>query len=121
VSILTILVVDDSPSDLRRLSEPLRRSGYRVLTAGDGDQALELALRDRPALVILDAVLPKRNGFRVCKELKAGPHTAAVKVLLLVSKTLAGERCRILKLGADAFRTKPLAVEELLDLVIRLL
>jgi twitching motility two-component system response regulator PilH len=117
-----ILVVDDSPTDLRRASEPLRRGGYRVLTARDGDQGLGLAVRERPDLVVLDAVLPRRGGLRVCRELKAGAHTAAIKVLLLlVGRGQEGDRGCVLKLGADACLAKPLFGEELLAAVARLL
>ena len=114
-----ILVVDDSPTDLRRASEPLRRGGYRVLTARDGDQGLGLAVRERPDLVVLDAVLPRRGGLRVCRELKAGTHTAAIRVLLLVRPGQEGGR--VLHVGADACLAKPLAGEELLAAVARLL
>jgi DNA-binding response OmpR family regulator len=115
------LVVDDSPTDLRRLSEPLRRSGYRVLTARDGEQALSQALLERPTLVLLDAVLPCRNGFLVCRDLKANPHTAGVKVLLVVSKGLRDDRRGLLKQDADGYLTRPVAVDELLEAVTRLL
>jgi twitching motility two-component system response regulator PilH len=121
VAIATILVVDDSPTDLRRLVEPLRHSGYRILTARDGDQALALALREQPQLVLLDAVLPRRNGFRVCRELKSGAHTAGGKVLLLTGKSFRDDGCRTSRINADAYLSKPVDADELLNVVSRLL
>lgn len=61
----TILVVDDSPTDLKLVTAPLHQRGYRVITATDGEEALEKAARERPDLIVLDIVMPKKNGFQV--------------------------------------------------------
>src|SRR4051794_24360699 len=70
-----ILVVDDSPTELRIVTSQLRNKGYVVTTATDGEDALDKVSRDRPDLIVLDVILPKKNGFQVCRELKTGPDT----------------------------------------------
>src|SRR4051794_14375684 len=87
-----ILVVDDSPTDLRLAVGALQRRGYHVVTAGDGEEALSKALDERPDLVVLDVVLPKKNGFQVCRQLKTAPDTQYIKVLLLTSKSQDSDR-----------------------------
>jgi twitching motility two-component system response regulator PilH len=117
----TILVVDDSPTDLRLMSDPLRAQGYRVVTASDGVEALAKVGQEQPQLIVLDVVLPKKNGFQVCRELKKDAETQNIKVLLLTSKSQESDRFWGLKQGADEYMTKPFAAEELLASVARLL
>jgi len=118
----TILVVDDSPTDLRLMTAPLQEpGGYRVITAVDGEEALEKATRERPDLIVLDVVLPKKNGFQVCRQLKTSPGTQNIKVLMLTSKSQDSDRFWGLKQGADEYMTKPFEDEELLANVARLL
>jgi twitching motility two-component system response regulator PilH len=116
-----ILVVDDSPTELRLVSALLRAEGYQVVTAADGDEALSRVRSERPELVVLDVILPKKNGFQVCRLLKSAPDTSAIKVLLLTSKSQESDRFWGLRQGADVYLTKPFADEELLDHVARLL
>jgi twitching motility two-component system response regulator PilH len=113
----TILVVDDSPTDLRLMTSPLQEQGYRVITAQDGEEALELALHEMPNLIVLDVVLPKKNGFQVCRQLKTTPQTEGIKVLLLTSKSQDSDRFWGLKQGADEYMTKPFSDEEYLDMI----
>ena len=115
-----ILVVDDSPTDLRLVSTPLREKGYQVLTAVDGEEALEKAWTERPAVIVLDVVLPKKNGFQVCRQLKTAPDTKDIKILLLTSKSQDADRFWGLKQGADGYMTKPFSNEELLTQVSQL-
>jgi len=118
----TILVVDDSPTDLRLMTAPLQEpGGYRVITAVDGEEALEKATRERPDLIVLDVVLPKKNGFQVCRQLKTSPGTQNIKILMLTSKSQDSDRFWGLKQGADEYMTKPFEDEELLANVARLL
>jgi twitching motility two-component system response regulator PilH len=117
----TILVVDDSPTDLRLVTGVLRDQGYRLLTAADGEEALETAARENPDLVLLDVILPKKNGFQVCRQLKSSPETSGIKVVLLTGKSQESDRFWGLKQGADAYLTKPFAQEELLASVRGLL
>jgi twitching motility two-component system response regulator PilH len=116
----TILVVDDSPTDLRLVAGPLHAQGYKVLTAVDGEEALSRAASELPDLIVLDVVLPKKNGFQVCRQLKTAPATKDIKILLLTSKSQDSDRFWGLKQGADQYMTKPFADEELLSNVASL-
>jgi twitching motility two-component system response regulator PilH len=117
----TILVVDDSPTDLRLVAKPLQARGYRVLTASDGEEALAKASSELPHLILLDVVLPKKNGFQVCRQLKTAPDTRAIKIILLTSKSQDSDRYWGLKQGADDYMTKPFADDQLLANVAKLL
>ncbi len=117
----TILVVDDSPTDLRLMMRPLLEKGYEVITASDGEQALEMAIDSHPSLIVLDVVLPKKNGFQVCRQLKTSPDTQDIRVLMLTSKTQDSDRFWGLKQGADEYMTKPFEAEELMANVAKLL
>lgn len=108
----TVLVVDDSPTALRMTSDALVQAGYHVLTAADGDEALVRAESDHPDVIILDIILPKRNGYEVCRQLKLRRRSSA-RILLLSSKSHAEDRAWGLKQGADGYLTKPFNVAEL--------
>jgi len=117
-----ILVVDDSPTDLRLMTAPLQQSReYRVLTAKDGEEALDKAVREHPDLIVLDVILPKKNGFQVCRQLKTAPDTQDIKILMLTSKSQDSDRFWGLNQGADEYMTKPFEDEELLANIARLL
>lgn len=118
----TILVVDDSPTDLRLMTAPLEQSTKcRVITAVDGEEALEKAILEHPDLIVLDVILPKKNGFQVCRQLKTSPETQDIKILLLTNKSQDSDRFWGLKQGADEYMTKPFEDEELLGHVAKLL
>ena len=112
-----ILVVDDSPTELRLMAAPLVNRGHHVITAGDGEEALELASREHPRLIVLDIVLPKKNGFQVCRQLKTSEETRDIKILMLSSKDQDSDRFWGLKQGADAYLTKPFVDEDLVSRV----
>jgi len=121
VSVPKILVVEDSPTYLRQISNLLQVNGYQVIAAIDGEQALEKSVREDPDLIILDIILPKKNGFQVCRQLKTTPSTRNIKIIMLTSKALVSDRFWGLKQGADEYLTKPFDEEELLANVARLL
>jgi len=110
----TVLVVDDSPTAQRLIRESVEAGGYRVLTASDGDEAIEVASRERPELIVLDIILPKKNGFQVCRHLKAVPETCEIKVVLLSSKNHEMDILWGKRQGADGYLTKPFEPEQLL-------
>ena len=116
-----ILVVDDSPTALRLTRDALAEKGFEALTAVDGDDALEVANREHPDLVVLDIVLPKKNGFQVCRKLKTDPATSAMKVILLSSKKEEHDRQWGLRQGADSYVTKPYDLDELVADIERFL
>jgi two-component system phosphate regulon response regulator PhoB len=108
-----ILVVDDEPDIVALVAYHLAKSGYRVSTASSGTEALETARRDRPALVVLDLMLPGMSGFEVLEQLRASDATRAVAVLMLTARREEPDRIRGLSLGADDYLTKPFSPQEL--------
>ncbi len=116
-----ILVVEDSPTNLRLIADLLQDKGYRVITAVDGEEALERAVSQKPDLMVLDIILPKKNGFQVCRQLKTSPDTEHIRIIMLTSKTQDSDRFWGLKQGADRYMTKPFDDNELLANVAELL
>ena len=104
----TILVVDDSPMELKLMLSLLENKGYQLLSATDGEQAIAAAQEHHPDLILLDIVLPKKNGYQVCRQLKNSPETAKTKIVMVSSKSLATDRFWGLKQGADEYVTKPI-------------
>ncbi len=117
----TILVVDDSPTDMRLAMAPLQNNGYQVITAVDGEEALAKATQEHPDLIVLDIILPKKNGFQVCRQLKTSPDTQDIKILLVSSKSQDSDRFWGLKQGADEYMTKPYEDQDLLTNITKLL
>ena len=116
-----ILVVEDSPTFMALMTAPLKQKGYFVVEAMDGERALEVAESQPLDLVVLDVILPNKNGFQVCRQLKTSPQTREIKVLMLTSKTQDCDRYWGLKQGADDYMTKPFEEAEYLDRVASLL
>ncbi len=116
-----ILVVEDSPTYLRKIAGFLQGLGYEVSTAIDGEEALEKAMRENPSLIVLDVILPKKNGFQVCRQLKTTPATQGIKILMMTSKSQDSDRFWGLKQGADEYMTKPFDDSELVTSVAKLL
>lgn len=116
-----ILVVEDSPTYLRQIAHLLQEEGFDIITAVDGEDALEKTVRENPALIVLDVILPKKNGFQVCRQLKTSPDTQDIKILMLTSKSQDSDRFWGLKQGADDYMTKPFDDVELVANVTKLL
>ncbi len=112
-----VLIVDDEPNIRETVSFILEMEGFRVATAANGDEALEAAERLRPAIMILDAMLPKRDGFDVCRAVKAMPALARTCVVMLTALGQRADRERALAAGADHFVTKPFDEDQLLALL----
>ena len=117
----TILVVDDSPSELKLMVSALEGRGYNLVTAVDGEQAIERAFSRRPDLILLDVVLPKRNGYQVCRQIKAEGQKPNPKIIMLSSKNQESDRFWGFKQGADFYLTKPLDPGDLAATVDRVL
>ncbi len=115
-----VLVVDDEPNIVETLSFVLEMEGFRVATAEDGEQALAQIAALRPPVVVLDAMMPRRDGFDVCRTIKADPGLAGVHVVMLTAMGQKSDRERAMAAGADHFLTKPFDEEELLALLRRL-
>jgi DNA-binding response OmpR family regulator len=105
-----ILVVDDEPTIVEFVRINLEKAGFRVLTAGDGETALRLAASEQPDLVVLDVMLPGKDGFEVCRELR---RTTAVPIIMLTARDDDVDKILGLELGADDYLTKPFNPREL--------
>jgi two-component system, OmpR family, alkaline phosphatase synthesis response regulator PhoP len=112
-----ILVVDDEPYILRSLSFVLERQGYPVVTASDGDEALTKIRALRPALVFLDIMMPRKNGYEVCAEVKEDPDLAETHIVMLSAKGQQIDRERGMLGGADEYMTKPFSPREIVSYV----
>ncbi len=108
-----ILVVDDEPDIVALVAYHLAKSGYRVSTASTGADALRLAQQERPALLVLDLMLPGLSGFDVLEQIRAADATRGVGVLMLTARREEPDRIRGLALGADDYLTKPFSPQEL--------
>ncbi len=113
----TILVVDDSPSEMQFILKVLEGKGYRLFTAIDGEEALKQASKHEPDLIVLDIVLPKKNGFQVCRQIKSAEPPVKTKIIMVSSKNQDSDKFWGKKQGADAYLTKPLVPEDLLAAV----
>ena len=109
----TVLVADDEPHLLRLVKFRLEREGYRVLTAADGDTALQVARTEQPDLCVLDVMMPKRSGFDVLRELRADERFNSTKVIMLTARAQDRDVDAGFSLGADDYVTKPFSPNEL--------
>ena len=112
-----VLVVDDEPFILRSLSFVLRREGLEVIEARDGVEALEAARRERPDLMFLDIMMPRKDGYQVCREIKEDPDLSETYVIILTAKGQQSDRERGLAAGADEYMTKPFSPSRLVQRV----
>ncbi|WP_028582858.1 response regulator transcription factor [Desulfogranum mediterraneum] len=117
----TILVVDDSPTQLNMMKAPFEKNGYQVITATDGEEALSMVHSEKPMLVVLDVIMPKMNGFQVCRKIKTEETTRDIKVVMLTSKNQKSDAFWGKKQGADKYMTKPFDEQELYDAAMALL
>ena len=113
----TVLLVDDSPTQIRIMKNTLLDNGYNVVTAVDGEEALRKAMGEHPDLILLDIILPKKNGFQVCRQIKTTPELKDTKIVMVSSKSHDTDRFWGLKQGADEYLTKPFTAQELLTCV----
>lgn len=113
----TILVVDDDAAVLDFLSDCLGSEGYTVLTAKDGREGVALAQAERPALVILDLIMPEMHGFEACEELRRDGKLKRLKILISSVKSYPADIKAAKKVGADDYLTKPYTTDALLRAV----
>lgn len=116
-----ILIVDDEPNIVISLEYLMKRAGYEVAIAGDGEAALQALASRAPDLVILDVMLPKLNGFEVLQRIRGDARWKGLRVLMLTAKGRDTEVARGMTLGADAYLTKPFSTKDLVAHVQRLL
>ena len=116
-----VLIADDEPNIVISLEFLMKREGYAVSVARDGQAALDAIVRDRPDLVLLDGMMPGKSGFDVCQAVRADPSLATVKILMLTAKGRDTDLAKGTALGADAYITKPFSTKELAARVRELL
>jgi twitching motility two-component system response regulator PilH len=114
VAATMILVVDDSPTQRFFIADLLQRRGYQVVTAADGDEALAKIRIERPALIVMDVVMPGRSGFQMTRALTRDPATHEIPVILCTTKSTDTDRIWGLRQGAREYVVKPVDAEELL-------
>jgi DNA-binding response OmpR family regulator len=112
-----ILIVDDEPNIVISLEYLMKKEGFQVAVATNGEAALQRATEFAPDLILLDIMMPKKSGFEVCQALRANPALAAAKIIMLTAKGRETEIAKGLALGADAYITKPFSTK---DLVLRI-
>jgi DNA-binding response OmpR family regulator len=112
-----VLIVEDEPHIVLSLEFLLQRAGYETAVAADGEEGLALVRQLRPDVVLLDIMLPKRNGYEVCQAVKADPSLRSIPVIMLTSKGQEVEVVKGLELGASAYVAKPFGNTEILEAV----
>ena len=116
-----ILVVDDEPNIVLSLEFLMKQAGFQVRTASDGEAALAAIFADPPDLVLLDVMMPRKNGYEVCQAIRANPDWAGVRIIMLTAKGREVEKEKGLALGADDYITKPFSTQEVVERVRELL
>jgi DNA-binding response OmpR family regulator len=116
-----ILVVDDEPNIVLSLEFLMKQAGFQVRTAADGEAALAAVAAELPDLVLLDVMMPRKNGYEVCQAIRANPDWRAVRIIMLTAKGREVEREKGLALGADDYITKPFSTQEVVERVRELL
>lgn len=116
-----ILIVDDEPNIVISLEFLMKKEGFEVAVAADGEEALAQVAAFDPDLVLLDIMMPRRSGYEVCEALRADPARAGLIIVMLTAKGRESEVAKGLALGADAYVTKPFSTKELVAQVKTLL
>ena len=112
-----ILIADDEPNIVISLEFLMTQAGFEVESVGNGEAALDAVARNPPDVLLLDVMLPVRDGFEVCQTIRQNPSFAGLKIVMLTAKGRDTEVTKGLALGADAYVTKPFATRELLATV----
>jgi DNA-binding response OmpR family regulator len=116
-----VLIADDEPNIVTSLEYLMKRSGFEVKVARNGEEALELVANFLPDLVLLDVMMPRRSGYEVCQKMRERTEWAGIKIVMLSAKGREAEVNKGLSLGADAYVTKPFSNRELVARVAALL
>ena len=117
----TILLVEDNEMNRDMLSRRLKRKGYEVVLAVDGQQGIDMCLQNPPALMLLDMSLPVKDGWQVAREMKATPALQHIMIIALTAHAMADDRQRALLAGCDDYDTKPVDLPRLLGKIAHLL
>jgi len=117
----TILYVEDNELNRKIVRDLLRRTSYRLIEAPDGEAGVQMALAERPGLILMDVQLPKLSGFEATRRLRADPATAATPIIAITSFALSGDDQRAREAGASAYLPKPFSPFTLLGMIRKLL
>ncbi|MFH0785793.1 MAG: response regulator [Pseudomonadota bacterium] len=109
-----IMIVEDSPTDSKIAESLCLENGFKVVTVTEGDKALAVAIEKKPDLILLDVILPNKNGFQVCRQLKTNAETKDIKIIIVSSKDQASDKFWGMKQGADDYITKPYSEDDLI-------
>jgi DNA-binding response OmpR family regulator len=112
-----VLIVDDSLAQTRLMKSVLEQAGFQTVASSDPLKVEQVIASERPQLILLDVIMPGRNGFQVCRELKANAEFSRIPVVLVTSKSAESDRFWGEQQGADGYVTKPFSKEELLEQV----
>lgn len=116
-----ILIVDDEPYILRSLSFVLKKEGFDVEIAYNGEEALEKAQQFNPKILFLDVMMPIKDGYKVCKKLKSNPETKDIYIIMLTAKGQIIDKEKGLTMGADEYITKPFPPREIVNKVKKIM
>ncbi len=116
-----ILIVEDNPQNMKVVMMALRPHGYTLLQATDGEEALEIAVSEKPDLIIMDVQLPKVSGLEVTRRLRQMPGFSHVPIIAVTAYAMKGDREKAIEAGCDAYLSKPINTRELPGVVVAVL
>ena len=116
-----ILIVDDNSQNMRLIQMVLRTKGYTLLKATDGEEALDVTMRERPDLILMDIQLPKMNGLEVTKKLRETPAFSHIPIIALTAYAMKGDKERFIDGGCNAYLSKPFNTHELSRVIAEML
>lgn len=116
-----ILIVEDNPQNMRLIEMTLRARGYSLLKATDGEEALEMAIREKPDLIIMDLNLPKVSGLEVTRRLRQMPAFNHIPIIAVTAHAMKGDEEKIIEAGCDAYLPKPINTRQLPEVVAEML
>ena len=116
-----ILIVEDNPPNMRLIEMSLRAKGYRLLRATDGEEALDMATKGKPDLILMDIQLPKMSGLEVTKRLRQMPAFNHIPIIAVTAYAMRGDKKRIIKAGCDVYLPKPINTRQLPGVVAEML
>lgn len=113
----TVLIVDDSPTDQHALSQALQKHGFDTLIASEGREAIAIAEREHPDVILMDIVMPGMNGFQATRHLSRNPATASIPIVIVTSKEQESDRIWAMRQGAVRYLRKPVTDNDLVAVV----
>ena len=116
-----ILIVEDDPKNMNVVAMALRPHGYTLLEATDGEEAIEIALRDTPDLILLDMQLPKMSGLEMTRKLREMPAFSHIPIIALTAYAMKGDKEKFIEAGCDAYLSKPINTRELPRVIAEIL